>query len=96
MCQKGARAERHVVVPTGRLWKARLGTNLGPSWAGRSGPCRGPESPTAGLPSVPPGRPHPGNAGKPGGVARRRLGCPARPRSDTPQFDAGLYKVLDV
>ena len=37
-------------------------TNLkGPRRPGalRSGPCRGPESPTAGPPSVPPGRPHP-------------------------------------
>ncbi len=41
MCQKGARAEGRVAVPTGRLCKARLGMNfwpvLGLSGQGRVG-----------------------------------------------------------
>jgi hypothetical protein len=41
MCQKGARAEGRVAVPTARLCKARLGTKylpvLGPSGQGRVG-----------------------------------------------------------
>ena len=87
MCQKGARAEGRVAVPTGRLCKAGFEVKylpvLGPSGQGRVG---GPESPTAGPPSVPPGRPHPRERRQArGGAAWRRLGRPARPQNQYPR-----------
>jgi hypothetical protein len=82
MCQKGARAEGHVALPPGRPWKAWLGMNylpvLGPSGQGRVGDRSRRRQAHRASRWV---DPTPGNAGKPGGVARRRLGRPARPRN---------------
>jgi hypothetical protein len=93
MCQKGSCAEGRVAVPTGRLCKARFGIELFACFrALRSGPCRGPESPTAGPPSVPPGRPHPGNAGKPGGPPGDGMTtCAVSARTIHIFYWAGLY-----
>jgi hypothetical protein len=70
MCQKAACAEGHVVVPTNHraVWSLRrAGPGLsavgGPPPPGGQGRV---ESPTAGPPSAPPGRPHPDNAGRGG------------------------------
>ena len=82
MCQKGAHAEGHVVVSPGRLWKAWLGMNylpvLGPSGQGRVGDRSRRRQAYRASRQV---GPTPGNAGKPGGAARRRLGRPARPQT---------------
>ena len=98
MCQKGSCAEGRVAVPTARLCKARFGTKylpvLGPSGQGRV--PRGPESPTAGPPSVPPGRPHPrerrqARGGRPA-TAGPTGATPSRRDSDGGVFyEAGLY-----
>ena len=83
MCQKGAHAEGRVAVPTGRLCKARLGVKylpvLGPSGQGRVGDRSRRRQAHRACRRV---GPTPGNAGKPGGVARRRLGRPARPQTE--------------
>ena len=88
ICQKSTCAEGRVAVPTAGLCKAGLETKYLPTGFGalRSGPGRGPESPTAGPPSVPPGRPHPrerrqarggrpATARPPGATPNRREGC---------------------
>ena len=73
MCQKGARTEGRVAVPTGRLCKARLGMNylpvLGPSGQGRVGDRSRRRQAHRASRRV---DPTPGNAGKPGGAAWRR------------------------
>ena len=72
MCQKGAHAEGHVVVPTGRLCKARLGTNfwpvLGPSGQGRVGDRSRRRQAHRASRRV---GPAPGNAGKNAGLQAR-------------------------
>ena len=97
MCQKGSCAEGRVAMPTAGLCKAGLETKylpvLGPSGQGRVG---GPESPTAGPPSVPPGRLHPRErrqvrGGPPGdGWAARR---DPKPKSGV-FYGAGLYELV--
>ena len=83
MCQKGARAEGRVAVPTGRLCKARFEVKylpvLGPSGQGRVGDRSRRRQAHRACRRV---GPTPGNAGKPGGAARRRLGRPARPQTE--------------
>ena len=80
MCQKGARAEGRVAVPTARLCKARFEVKylpvLGPSSQGRVGDRSRRRQAQRASRRV---GPTPGNAGQPGGAARRRLGRPARP-----------------
>ena len=79
MCQKGARAEGRVAVPTGRLCKARFEVKylpvLGPSGQGRVGTGvadgRPIERPAGSVP--PPGAPSSRGGGPPGdGWAARR------------------------
>ena len=68
MCQKGARAEGRVAVPTGRLCKARFEVKylpvLGPSSQGRVGDRSRRRQAHRASRRV---DPTPGNAGKPGG-----------------------------
>ena len=95
MCQKGSCAEGRVAVPTARLCKARFGTKylpvLGPSGQGRGGP----ESPTAGPPSVPPGRPHPRERASPGGPPGDGWAARRDPETNMRVFyGAGLYKTV--
>ena len=88
MCQKGAHAEGHVVVPTGRLCKARFEVNylpvLGPSGQGHVGDRSRRRQANRASRRV---GPTPGNAGKPGGGGRRRLG---RARRD-PKPKSGVF-----
>ena len=83
MCQKGAHTEGRVAVPTGRLCKAWLGVKylpvLGPSGQGRVGDRSRRRQAYRASRQV---GPTPGNAGKPGGAARRRLDRPARPQTE--------------
>ena len=83
MCQKGARAEGRVAVPTGRLCKAGFEVKywpvLGPSGQGRVGDRSRRRQAHRASRRI---DPTPGNAGKPGGAARRRLGRPARPQTE--------------
>jgi len=101
MCQKGAHTEGRVAVPTGRLCKARFGMNylpvLGPSGQGRVGDRSRRRQAHRACRRV---DPTPGNAGKPGGAGRRRLGRPARPQNQyTPVLWGGavvLYSASRV
>ena len=83
MCQKGACAEGRVAVPTGRLCKARFEVKylpvLGPSGQGRVGDRSRRRQAHRASRRI---DPTPGNAGKPGGATRRRLGRPARPQTE--------------
>ena len=89
MCPKGSCAEGRVAVPTGRLCQACPVRDEVFACFGtlRSGPGRGPESPTAGPPSVPPGRPHPREC------RQARGGRPetAGPSGATPKPIAGCF-----
>ena len=86
-CHKGSCAEGRVAVPTGRRCKAWFGMNylpvLGPSGQGRVGDRSRRRQAHRASRRV---GPTPGNAGKPGGAARRD------PETNMRVFyDAGLY-----
>jgi hypothetical protein len=90
MCQKGSCAEGRVAVPTAGLCKARFEVKylpvLGPSGQGRVGDRSRRRQAHRASRRV---DPTPGNAGKPGGAARRRLGRPARPLNQYPRVLLG-------